>query len=108
MIEDLIKAKEGVLNNTLKVPNFYGDIALSDLVVKLVDFVVGTRRAADATNARTEELENRVVTEVAVNKHILDSIKTVLERQQEALTNLTTQTTMLEGISLQVGGHVTY
>lgn len=107
-IEDLIKAKESVLNNTLKVPNYYGDIALSDLVVKLVNFVVGTQQAADAHTTRIQQLEKQVASKVAVNEHVLGSIKTVLERQQEAITNLTTQTTMLEGIALQVSGHVTY
>lgn len=109
MIDDLIKAKESVLNNTLRVPNYYGDMAFkSDLIVKLVNFVVGSWWAADAHNARTEQLENQVASKVAVNRHILDSIKMVLEQQQEAIMNLMTQTMMLEGIMLQVGGHITY
>ena len=106
-IETLIKARDDVLNNTLKLSGAGGDIKLSELVVDLVTYVIETRRAVDANVANTEALENQMETKIHVHSHILDRIKIVLERQQEGLTSLTTQATMLEGIALQVGGNVT-
>ena len=106
-IEGLIKAKEDVLNKTHRIAGAGGDVALSGLVVDLVDYVITTRQMVDANIASTEALENQVGSQVGVHRDILECIKMVLERQQEGITNLTLQTTMLEGVALQVGGHVT-
>ena len=105
-IETLIKARDDVLNKSLKLAGAGGDIKLSELVVDLVKYVIDTRKAVDANVANTEALENQMEAKIHVHSHILDRIKIVLERQQESLTSLTSQATMLEGIALQVGGHL--
>ena len=81
----------------------YGaDASLHRLILSLCDFDAETRKRVDSGEQKSSAIRKMADQKLELQEDTLEAIKTVLEQQNEAVTDLTTQVTLLEGVALEV------
>lgn len=101
-IDDLRKSRREV-ESTLHTFKEYGaDASLHRLIVTLCDFDTDTRKRIDSGEQKTSTISKTMSQKLELQEDTLKTIKTVLEQQKEAISDLTIQMTLLEGAALEV------
>ena len=86
----------------------YGaDASLHRLVLSLCDFDAETRKRADSGEQKNSAIRKMADQNLELQEDTFEAIKSVLERQNDVVTDLTTQMTLLEGVALEVCEPVT-
>lgn len=100
--DNLNKAYLDVRESLRTIVDFGGDPSIHKLAIGLYEFVTEMARKVESNEAQILANEKETRKDLRFHESSIGLMKTTLDRQDEAITNLTTVATLLDGAALDV------